>query len=132
MIKYRWFGLMLALLLSGCGHSNFTSLPTNPNFIVITKYVDGGANPGVKSVHDASMMNTIVSEINEGQNHILRKGETLTCPNARSSATYDIVLHYQTAQRTFVLTEAGCTFLNDEKDGLTMYADVPDVSRLFN
>lgn len=79
-------------------------------------------------------MNAIGTEINAGSLNIMPNTDRPTsCPAAINGANYDIVVHYNknNSSRTFVLMFQGCTFLEDEKDGITMYADVADARNLF-
>jgi len=132
---------MLLLLLpieflGGCGQQKFTTVPQNPSFIIVTKYQDyyqgnGGAAPTAQVVTTEPTMNQIVNQINLGGNHVIPKNGSISCPSANTDVWYDIVIHYPNSGLTFTLNDVGCTFLYDEKDGITLYDDIPTVAKLF-
>jgi len=139
MKKLMLFLLIPLMLLSGCGQQKYTVVSQNPTFIVVDKYQDyyqeqsgKGVAPIAHVVTSKTAMNEIVTEINNGGNHVVPKNGTINCPSANSDVWYDIVIHYPNSERTFTLNDAGCTFLHDENDSLILYGDVPAVTKLFN
>ncbi|ADG06887.1 hypothetical protein [Kyrpidia tusciae] len=129
-------GIVLSFLVSGCGPSQvteptptFTQLQSNPSFIVVTKYDVTPSPPIAKKITDKELLNRIVDEMNQGKSRVISDNTTLNCPAQTYPSTfYDMVIHYDTSpDRTFILTYAGCIFLHDEKDGVTMLSNVPSI-----
>jgi hypothetical protein len=74
---------------------------------------------GRQGVQDSRTASLIVSEINAGSMNIMPDtGRPTSCPSATDGGTDDIVVHEGKDLRTFNLMVSGCTFLQDEKDGL--------------
>ena len=131
-LSFILIGVLAFGLLSGC-QQRFQPLPNSPSYIIITRFhMDVSHLQTVKVT--GKRMTQLYKGLNASGKHIVPKNAVFSCPAARAenSWTYDIVIHYPTNVRLFVLSKEGCTFIKDSKDDLILYpTTMPDLSNYF-
>lgn len=102
----------------------FQTLPKSPSYITVTKYRADYKYAQIK-ILTGSLMDDLYKELNNVGKSIVPENAVFNCAssNLKTSWDYDIIVHYSTnsiTDRLYELDQAGCTFLFDVKDNLTL------------
>ena len=132
--KLSFFFLLVAMLFSVAGcQPKFQLLAKSSSFISVTRY-QTDFNHLQSKIIKGKEMGPLLKGLNASGKHIVPKSAVFHCGKAseENSWYYDIVIHYRSSNRLFVINTEGCTFISDAKSDLLLNpTSMPDMNQYF-